>query len=221
MKQIVLKSLKDIFSKEVILFVIKIAFASFTLSLIFIWFFWGGLSAFIASYLSWIPWTWLQNSGAKVMTFALGYMIFIIMVSLLTSLYSERLVIKIAKKHYPAIPVVGSVDIQTSLFITLKSSLLFLLLFLLFIPFLFIPILGQIIMLYLWSILIKEPSVYDVGSLFISNKKELKAKTKKTTLLAMVASLFNYIPLLNAFTPIFAQILFLHHILGTMHTNKR
>jgi len=30
----------------------------------------------------------------------------------------------------------------------------------------------------------------------------------------MIASLFNYIPILNAFAPVFAQILFLHHILG-------
>jgi hypothetical protein len=29
----------------------------------------------------------------------------------------------------------------------------------------------------------------------------------------MIASLLNYIPILNIFAPIFGQILFLHHIL--------
>ena len=214
MKKIITKSLKDIFSKDVILFVIQIGFAASILSLTFIWYFWDGLSNFIASYLSWIPWEWLQTSGAKVITFALAYMIFIIIVSLLTSLFSEKLLIKLAKKHYPTVSVVGSVAISTSIVSTLKASLIFLLLFILSLPFLFIPFLGQFMMLYLWSILIKEPTTYDVGSLFIKEKKEIKEKTKKTRVLAMIASLFNYVPIMNVFSPVFAQILFLHKILG-------
>jgi MFS family permease len=214
MQTIITKSLRDIFSKDVIFFVIKIALGAFILSAIFLWFLGGGLSSLIASYLSWIPWEWLQTSGAKIITFGLGYIIFIIMVSVLTSMYSEKLLIKLAKKHYPNVPVVGTPNVATSLLITLKSTVIFLILFILFIPFLFVPVLGQIAMLYLWSILIKNPTAYDVGTLFIKNKKELKAKTKKTRIVAMIASLFNYVPLLNAFAPIFAQILFLHHILG-------
>jgi len=214
MKKIITKSLKDIFSKDVILFVIQIGFAASILSLTFIWYFWDGLSNFIASYLSWIPWEWLQTSGAKVITFALAYMIFIIIVSLLTSLFSEKLLIKLAKKHYPTVSVVGSVAISTSIVSTLKASLIFLLLFILSLPFLFIPFLGQFMMLYLWSILIKEPTTYDVGSLFIKEKKEIKEETKKTRVLAMIASLFNYVPVMNVFAPVFAQILFLHKILG-------
>jgi len=214
MKPIILKSLKDIFSKEVILFVLQIGLASFILSISFVYYFWEGLSNFIASYLSWIPWEWLQTSGAKVITFALAYMVFIIIASLLTSLYSEKLLIKLAKKHYPDVRVVGSIDIFTSIISTLKASVIFLLLFILSIPFLFIPFLGQFIMLYLWSILIKEPTSYDVGHLFIRDEKVIKEKTKKTRTLAMIASLLNYMPLLNVFAPIFAQILFLHKILG-------
>ena len=214
MKPIILKSLKDIFSKEVILFVLQIGLASFILSISFVYYFWEGLSNFIASYLSWIPWEWLQTSGAKVITFALAYMIFIVIISLLTSLYSEKLLIKLAKKHYPQVSVVGSVNITTSILSTLKASVIFLLLFILTLPLLFIPFLGQVIMLYLWSVLIKEPTTYDVGSLFIADKKRIKEKTRKTRTLAMIASLFNYIPVLNAFAPVFGQILFLHKILG-------
>ena len=140
-------------------------------------------------------------------------MLFIVMISLLTSLFSEKLLIKLAKKHYPSVEVVGSADIMTSILATLKASIIFLILFVLSIPLLFIPILGQIIMLYLWSILIKEPTVYDVGSLFTKEKKILKEKSKKARLIAMIASLFNYIPILNIFAPVFAQILFLHYLL--------
>jgi uncharacterized protein involved in cysteine biosynthesis len=69
-------------------------------------------------------------------------------------------------------------------------------------------------MLWLWSILLREPTVYDVGSLFISDPAELRRQSKKARLIALVAALFNYIPLLNIFAPVFAQILFLHHLLG-------
>ncbi len=214
MKQTLLKSSRDIFSKDVIIFVFQIGSIAFVLSSLFVWYFWGGLTSFITSYLSWIPWEWLQTSGAKVMTFGLAYMIFIIVVALLTSLYSEKLLIKLAKKHYPDVTVIGTANISTSILLTLKASIIFLVLFILLLAFIFIPVIGQIVLLYLWSVLLREPTFYDVSALFISDKKVLKEKKKTTRPLAMIASLFNYIPVMNAFAPVFAQILFLHHILG-------
>jgi uncharacterized protein involved in cysteine biosynthesis len=213
MKQIISKSLQDILSKEVILFVFKIGFISLAVTLFLTWNLWGALTTLISSYLSWIPWEWLQTSGASVATFSVAYMLFIIIVALLTSLYSEKLLIALAKKRYPNVPVVGSADIMTSILLTLKASVVFLLLFIITLPLLFIPVIGQVVILYLWSVLLKEPTIYDVGALFIDDKALLKAKRKKTRVLAMIASLFNYIPLLNIFAPVFAQILFLHHIL--------
>jgi len=213
MKQIIIKSLQDMLSKEVVLFVLKIGFISLALTLVLAWSMWDILTGFISSYLSWIPWEWLQTTGASVTTFLVAYMLFIIIIALLTSLYSEKLLIALAKKRYPNAQVAGSADITTSIFLTLKASVVFLLLFMIMIPLLFIPLFGQVVILYLWSILLKEPTIYDVGALFIDDKTQLKEKRKNTRLLAMIAALFNYIPLLNIFAPVFAQILFLHHIL--------
>ena len=214
MNKIITKSLQDILSKDVILFVLKMGLISLAVTTILAWNMWDTLTDIISSYLSWIPWEWLQTSGASVATFSFAYMLFIILVSLLTSLYSEKLLIDLAKKRYPDIEVVGSANLSTSIILTLKASIIFLLLFILTLPLLFIPIFGQIVLLYLWSILLREPTIYDVGSLFINEKKILKEKKKKTRVLAMLASLFNYVPLVNIFAPVFAQILFLHHILG-------
>ena len=214
MKNTITKSLQDIFSSEVILFVLKIGFGALISTGLFIYFFWSTLSSFITSYLSWIPWEWLQTTGAGAATIALGYMLIIIMVSILTSLYAEPLLIKLAKKHYPNANVVGSPKISTSVYLSIKSGLIFLLIFMFTFPIIFIPIIGQIYMLWLWSIIIKEPTAYDVSSLFIADKKIVKEKTKKSRIIAMIASLFNYVPVLNVFAPVFAQILFLHQILG-------
>jgi uncharacterized protein involved in cysteine biosynthesis len=214
MKQIITKSLQDIFSPEVLKFVLKIGFGSIMITGIFIYLFWSTLSSFITSYLSWIPWEWLQTTGAGAATIALAYMLIIIMISILTSLYAEPLLIKLAKKHYPNTNVVGSPNISTSVYLSIKSGLIFLFIFIFTFPIIFIPIVGQVYMLWLWSIIIKEPTAYDVSSLFIADKKIVKEKTKKSRIIAMIASLFNYVPVLNIFAPVFAQILFLHQILG-------
>jgi len=208
------KSLQDILSPMVLKFILKIGLGSIVLWVAILWYFWNAFSNFVTSYLTWIPFEWLQDTIAYVAAPFAGYILIIITISTLTSLYSEKLLIALAKKHYPNIKVVASPSISGSISATISSTLLFLFLIIVLSPLLFIPFLGQALMLYLWSILLKSPTVHDVGGLFIQDKIELKQKRKKSTIIAMIASLFNYIPLLNIFAPIFAQIMFLHHILG-------
>ena len=215
MTQTIGKSFKDIISGTVLLFVIKVTFiAALITYAIITWLIGDSINGFITSYLSWIPWEWLQSTGAKVASMAISYMIFIIMISIVTSFMIEPLLIELAKKHYPETNVVGAPNITTSLLMSLKSAMMMFFIFIFTFPAMFIPLVGAVYMLWLWSILLKKPTIYDVSSLFISDKKTIKAKTKKTTTLAMIAAAFNYIPVLNIFSAVFAQILFLHHILG-------
>jgi len=211
------KSINDIFSPMIIGFVLKIGLGSIALWIILLTIFWDFYSILIEALISKIPfigsWEWIQSSGTAVFALLLGYMLIIMTISIFTSLYSEPILIKLAKKHYPNIEVVGVPSMTKSLILTIKTSLLFLGLFLVSIPLLFIPTIGQLWMLWLWSILIKEPTAYDVGALFINDSELLKRKQKNSRFISVLASLFNYIPVLNIFAPIFAQILFLHYIL--------
>ncbi len=208
------KSFKDIISPFVLFFVLKVTLISLAITFGLLWGAKDSLNGFIVSYLSWIPWEWLQTTGASVASIAIAYMIFIIIISMVTSFMVEPLLIKLAKKHYPKVPVVGTANITTSILLSLKSAMIFFLIFIFTFPIMFIPLVGAVYMLWLWSILLKTPTMHDVSSLFISDKKELKEKRKKTTMLSMIAAGFNYIPVLNIFAAVFAQILFLHHILG-------
>ncbi|NOR55240.1 MAG: hypothetical protein GQ531_03435 [Sulfurovum sp.] len=215
MKNTLSKSLQDIFSQDVIVFVLKITFAALIISAVFIWLFGGLLSSMMISTFSWIPWEWLQETVAFLVNFLLYYLLIIIVISILTSLYIEPLLIKLAKKHYPNSPVVGSPNLHTSFLLSIKSAIIALLIFIFTFPLIFIPILGQTIYpLWIWSIIIKEPTVYDVSALFIADKSIIREKRKEARSIAMIASLFNYVPVLNIFSAVFAQILFLHHILG-------
>jgi len=214
MTQIIGKSFKDIFSSTVLLFVLKVTLISLAVTAALLWGVKDSLNGFIVSYLSWIPWEWLQTTGASVASIALSYMVFIVMISVVTSFMVEPLLIKLAKKHYPEVKVVGTPNISTSILLSLKAAMIFFAIFMLTFPVMFIPLVGAVYMLWLWSILLKAPTMYDVSSLFIGDKKELKKKRKKTTMLSMIAAGFNYIPVVNIFAAVFAQILFLHHILG-------
>jgi hypothetical protein len=215
MTHIIGKSFKDIFSRTVLLFVLKVTLISLAITAATLWLVGGSINSFIIGYLSWIPWEWLRTTGASVGTIAVAYMIFIMVLSILTSLMVEPLLIKLAKKHYPTSAVIGSPDMMTSLLLSLKSGFVFLAIFLIGFPIMFIPLVGAVWMLWLWSIVLKAPTIYDVSSLFIADKSLIKSKTKKSTLMAMIAAGFNYIPVVNIFAPVFAQILFLHHILGS------
>lgn len=205
--------LKDIFSPDVMGFVFKIGFVSIASWSMVLYFYWGKLLAIVSSYLGFIPWEWLKTTGASIATFIVAYIMMIMTISILTSLYSESLLKQLAKKHY-GVEANGNPSMIESITINIKANVLFLALFLIFLWIVFIPIIGQIFMLYLWSIQLKNPTIYDVGTLFIDDKEYLKQKAKKARILAVIPSAFNYIPLLNIFAPIYAQILFLHHILN-------
>jgi hypothetical protein len=215
MTQTIAKSFKDMISSTVLIFVTKVTFIAAIITYgIVVWLIGDSINSFITGYLSWIPWEWLQSTGAKVASMAISYMVFIIMISIVTSFMIEPLLIELAKKHYPEIKVIGTPNVTTSILISLKSALMLFVIFIFTFPVMFIPLVGAVYMLWLWSLLLKKPTIYDVSSLFIEDKKEVKSRTKKTTTLAMIAAAFNYIPVLSIFAAVFAQILFLHHMLG-------
>jgi len=208
------KTLQDILSPMVLKFILKVGLGSIFFWITLLWFLWTPFSNFIGSYLTWIPFEWLQHTVMYIAAPFMGYVLIMISITTLTSLYSEKILIALAKKHYPTQKVVASPSIGGSISTTLSSTLLYLFLLILLFPLLFIPFLGQALMLYLGTILLKAPTVHDVGGLFIKDKKELKKKRKNSNIISMLASFFNYLPIFNIFAPIFAQIMFLHHILG-------
>ncbi|MDD5358902.1 MAG: EI24 domain-containing protein [Sulfurovaceae bacterium] len=204
----IIKTFGDILSFKVVFFVFKIAIFSLIATIAIMWGMWGIISSLISSYLSFMPWDWLQVSSQTLIKAIFGYILFISLISINTSIWSDDVIKDISLRHYPDIAPNGKPNILKVVFINLKSTVIFLLLFVLALPLIFIPVIGQIIMLYLWSIQIKEPTAYDVGVLFG------KPDAKSSRTLAMIASLFNYIPIVNIFAPLFATILFLHDFMG-------
>ncbi len=213
------KALADIFSPLVLKFVLKVGFGSILFWVVALGAGWSYFEEFVAHYISMLPYvgklTWFQEGGAFVSALILGYTLVIITISILTSLFSEPVLIELAKKHYPNISPIKGGKVERSLYYTIKANIVFVILLLLLFPLLFVPILGQIVMLWLWSIQLKEPTIYDVGTLFIADEKRLLKESKGgARIIAIISALFNYIPVLNIFAPLYAQIMFLHYILS-------
>ena len=74
------------------------------------------------------------------------------------------------------------------------------------------PLVGAVWMLWVWSLLIKEPTIYDIHSLISSDTHKKLLTSKQSTIIAMIASGFNYIPVLNILSTVYAYILFLHFV---------
>ncbi len=219
MLNLFLKSLKDILSPSVIAFIIKIGLGSMILMAIILWVFWDSFSSLVASLVSYIPFIGsydiVQSSGSFLGALIVGYGLIIALISLLTSLYSPKLLVKLAKKSYPTIEANDYSKISKSVIYNLKATAIFLILIIFTLPLIFIPIVGQVVMLALWAILLKEPTFYDVSSLFVKEEKRFLSQ-KSIWIVAIAASLFNFIPLLNIFAPIFAQIMFMHWLLSRL-----
>jgi uncharacterized protein involved in cysteine biosynthesis len=219
MLEIFFKSLKDILSPSVIGFIFKIALSSMFLMVLILWIFWDSFSALVEKLVSLIPFIggfdFVQSASSYLGALIVGYGLIVALISILTSIYSPKLLIKLAKKSYPQIEANDYSKISKSIFYNIKAVAIFIVLLILFLPLIFVPILGQIIMLILWAILLKEPTFYDVSSLFIKDEKEYIGY-KSIWIVALVASLFNFIPVINLFAPIFAQIMFMHWLLAKL-----
>jgi len=216
MIQIILKSIKDILSPMVLSFILKITFFAFLIMVNLLWIFWDDFTSILYIIVSSIPYighySLVQSVTSYLGSLIIAYALILIVISILTSIYSPKLILQLAKKEY-VIEGKDNSNILKSIFYTIKSGLIFLILLIIFMPLIFIPVIGQIVMLILWAILLKEPTFYDVSSLFIDDEKKY-IKSKSLWIIAIIASIFNYIPILSIFSPIFAQILFMHWLLS-------
>ena len=114
MINIIKKSLQDIFSSTVLMFILKVGLGSIIFWISILWYFWGDFSSFVASFLTWLPFDWLKESVIYIAAPLVGYILIIVTISTLTSLYSEKVLISLAKKHYPKVKVVASPTISSN-----------------------------------------------------------------------------------------------------------
>ena len=215
---LIAKTLRDIFSREVLPFVLTVGIGSILVWVLPLWWVWDGIVGGVEWLAHWLPWTKEWNADENLTSFwtalKIGYLFVIITISIATAIWGEGILRRLVRKHYPTVDAHGTAKLHRTLYYNLKANGVFLVLLILLSPLLFVPYLGTLLLLYLWSIQLKEPTIYDVGAVLGLEKKELKAHAKKSRWISLLAATLNFIPLVNFFVPLFAQILFLHFVLG-------
>ncbi|HHH20306.1 MAG TPA: hypothetical protein ENK87_00090 [Nitratifractor sp.] len=222
MLQIVLKSFKDLFDK-------KIFFTSL-IPIVIAALFWGvvsymflqPISHFIAYLVSFIPFignsSWLQNSIEAIGGLLVYYELVVISSVVIVGIIADKIVDRVNDKYYHNAKR-GFGSVAGSVMIALKQNLIFIVLFILFLPLLFVPVLNIFVHLLLWAILIKKPNFYDSIAMY-ATKEEFKKlqrsdKVKTNTLTLLSASLF-LIPIVGVFVYVVQLLMFAHFNLGRL-----
>jgi len=209
------------FGNFILRFVSKEKYSSFSIwvalgSTIFwsvVWFFKEDyIYAQFLKLLTWLPFETIEKGIAFLIGFYIIYNAIIVSMLFMASFFSEPLVIAVEKKHFSDTSVVRS-HLFSSLGYTIKDSLIFILLSIVAFPLLFIPVLNIFTQSALWMWLTKDTVSYNALSLTMEkvNKTEIKTHRKAVWFISFVATLFNFVPVLNLFGPYFGEIAMFHY----------
>ncbi len=200
----------------------KEKYSSFSLGIIFLSAtFWAAIGFFNAGILhqkllqllNWLPFETVEATMSYLLGFYFIYSGIIVTMLFVTSFFSEHLLVKISKKHFPYETLLEENEFETSKNRVVDITI-YIAISLLAFPLLFIPLLNFIVQITLWVWLIKDTFVEDAQVLLIrqEDSKKLTQYKKSFFVISGVTALFNFLPLFNIFGPFFGEIAMFHYI---------
>ena len=178
-----------------------------------VWFFKGDfIYAQFLKLLTWLPFETVEKGIAFLIAFYIIYNGIIVTMLFITSLFSEPIIIGVEKKHFHGQEVVRD-NMFKSIGYTIKDTLIFIVASIIAFPLLFVPVVNIVVQILLWAWLIKDTISYDALSLTRKkvDKSEIKEHRFGVWFISLMASLFNFVPLLNLFSPYFGEIAMFHY----------
>ena len=179
-----------------------------------VWFFAGDMiyKEFL-KLLTWLPFETIEKGVAFLIALYIIYNAIIVTLLFIASIFSEPLIKMVRARHFMEHEVVKT-NIFASLKYTIKDSLIFLALSIVAFPLLFVPIVNIFVQILLWIWLYKDTISHD--ALYLTSKKPTVAILKEHKgaiyFISFVAVLFNFLPVLNIFSPIFGEIAIYYYI---------
>ena len=178
-----------------------------------VWYFKGDfIYAEFLKLLTWLPFETVEKGIAFLIGFYVIYNGIIVTMLFITSLFSEPIIIGVEKKHFEGKEVMRD-NLFKSIGYTIKDTLIFIVASIIAFPLLFIPIVNIVVQVILWAWLIKDTISYDALALTREkvDKSEVKEHRFSVWFISLIASLFNFVPLLNLFSPYFGEIAMFHY----------
>lgn len=206
---------KDFFDRKILLTsLIPIAIAALFWGIVF-FIFHGPINEMLAWLLSHIPFLdaeWIRNIVEAVGGVFLYYELLIVTSVMLVGIIADRVVDRINDKYYH-LPKQGFGTLMGSVGTSLKYNVIFILLFLLFLPAMFVPGMNILVHLFLWMILIKEPLFYDSVAMYADRESYRRLKKNyrvQIFILSLVAAALFFIPFIGVFVYVLQLLIFTH-----------
>ena len=216
MLELIIKSTKDIFDKKILFTsLIPIVIAAIFWGVVF-FIFHTNINNMFVWVVSHIPFvsdgSWIKDILETVGGIFVYYQLLIITSVMIVGIVADKIVDRVNEKYYH-LDKNGFGTTGESIIISLKQNMIFIILFIILLPTMFIPLINIVVNILLWMVLIKKPIFYDSIST-IASKDEYdrlysnnKIRIRLITLLG--ASLF-LIPILGIFVYIIQLLIFTH-----------
>jgi len=207
----------DLFDSKII----KYSFAPLFLSILFwgvvFYFFSNNIVSLVHSYISYLPFgesinNILSSVGSTIVLMFLYYEAVILSIGVFSSFFVDKITKRINEKYYN-LPVKETSLIE-GIWVSLKGVLNFLIFFISTFYLFFIPVVNIFYQVFLWSLAIKKPLVFDSSALFCDYKEFEKQNNLKIWSLIFVTSFIYFIPLLSFFGYTLQLIIMTHYVLN-------
>jgi hypothetical protein len=179
-----------------------------------VWYFQGDvIYAQFLKLLTWLPFETIEKGLSYLISFYIIYTAIIVTLIFVTSMFSNKFLMEIKEKHFPYDKMYEDNELK-SVKQTLRDTGIFTAVSIVSFPLLFIPILNFIILVGLWVWLMKDTLASDVASFVFGkvDKEELKEHRVALWGISLIGSLFNFIPVFNAFGPYFSELAMFHYL---------
>ena len=216
MVDILLRAIKDVFDKKIFFTsLIPIVVAALFWGVVF-FVFHTQINSFFVYLVGHIPFfgdaTWLKDIMEAVGGIFVYYQLLILTSVLIVGLIADKIVDKINAKYYH-LKKDGFGSIVGSIGISLKQNAIFIVLFLILLPTMFIPLLNIFINLFLFILLIKKPMFYYSISMYASRDEYAileKNDKMSTTIMSLLSASLFLVPILGVFVYILQLLIFTH-----------
>ena len=163
--------------------------------------------------LTWLPFETIEKGLSYLMGFYVIYTGIIVSMIFVTSMFSGKFLSEIKEKEFPYDTMYDEYEYNT-IRKTLKDTAIFIAISIISFPLLFIPVINFLILIGLWTWLMKDTIAYDSAAFVFGEVEKEKLKEFKGAIwgLNMIGSLFNFIPVFNVFAPYFTELAMFYYL---------
>ena len=163
--------------------------------------------------LTWLPFETIETGISYLIGFYVIYAGIIVSMIFVTSMFSSKFLSEVKEIEFPYDSMHDEYE-YNNMKKTIKDTGIFIGISIISFPLLFIPVINFIILVGLWTWMMKDTISYDTASFVFGTVEKEKLKEFKASIwgLNLIGSFFNFIPVFNVFGPYFTELAMFYYL---------